>query len=60
MDDFLHSLGGEGDLPGGDLGAPPFNCAPFCALPKMIAVGGSGEGGQIACNGAAIQRNSNA
>jgi hypothetical protein len=56
----LLARGGEGDLPGDDLGAPQFNCAPFCAPPrsKKIAMGGSREGKQIACTDAGIQHNS--
>ena len=41
-------------------GCTSFNCAQFCAPPrsKKIAMGGSGEGKQIACTGAGIQHHS--
>jgi len=65
MQEDYHTLafareGWEGDLPGGGLGAPQFNCALFCAPPrsKKIAMGGSREGKQIACIGAGIQHHS--
>jgi hypothetical protein len=56
----LPARGGEGDLPGSDLGAPRFNCAPFCAHPRSqtITSGHSHAGKGIAISGMRIQRGS--